>query len=101
MARKRELERAKKRFLSETEHREWVQGVGIGRVGRKLGLLISVRPGTKSAASRVLNRLELDVPVTVRAVDNIRTRGSNRSSSETKQFEDLRSVALARIEKHE
>lgn len=99
MARRREVERAKKQFLTETENRDWVQGVGIGRVDRYLGLIVSVRPGTKPAASRVLNRLNLEVPVLVRAVTDIRSQPPTKISANTKSFEFLRNAANSRLNK--
>ncbi len=99
MARRREVERAKERFLAETEDRDWIQGVGIGRVERKLGLVINVRPGAKPAASRLLNRLELDVPVSVRAIEEIRARAPRESGSEADTLDVLRQAALSRLGK--
>jgi hypothetical protein len=99
MARRREVERAKKQFLAETENRDWVQGVGIGRVDRYLGLIVSVRPGTKPAASRILNRLELAVPVRVRAVADIRSQSPTSLAVDAKSFEFLRNAANSRLNK--
>jgi len=99
MARRREIERAKKQFLTETENRDWVQGVGIGKIDRYLGMIVSVRPGTKPAASRVLNRLKLDVPVLVRAVADIRSQSPIKPSEEGNSFEFLRAAANSRLNK--
>ena len=97
MARKREVERAKKRFLAVTEHHDWVQGVGIGHVESQLGLVINVRPRMKPAANRLLSKLKLNVPVMVRVVDEVRARTPSRSSSESESIESLRNAARSRI----
>jgi len=99
VARRREVERAKKQFLTETENRDWVQAVGIGRIDRYLGLIVSVRPGTKPAASRVLNRLNLAVPVQVRAVAEVRTQPPTEIAANVKSFEYLRKAANSRLNK--
>lgn len=96
MARKRDLERAKRRFLTETTNREWVQGVGVGLIEGQLGLIISVRPRTKPAASRLLKRLDLDVPIQVRAVSEIRARAPDQASK-AESREMLRKAAHARF----
>lgn len=101
MARKREVERAKKRLLAETNDRDWLQSVGVGSIDGKLGLVISVRPRTKPAASRLLNRLELNVPVRVRAVKNIQTQAASRRhlKSEPESIKSLRDAAMTRLSK--
>ncbi len=99
MARRREVERAKKRLLAETVDRDWMQGVGIGRVDNKLGLVINVRPGAESALSRLLNRLELDVPVSVRRIDEIRARTPREPSADADSMAALREFALSRLAK--
>lgn len=100
MARRRDVERAKKLFLAETENRDWMQGVGIGRVESELGLVINVRPGTKAAASRLLNRLEIEVPVSVRAVEEIRARKQGPRSSDDESLAAFREAALSRLGRH-
>lgn len=99
MARKREVERAKKRLMAETKGRDWIQSVGVGSIDGKLGLVISVRSRTKPAASRLLNRLELNVPVQVRAVQKVRAlaASSRHSASETESIESLRDAAMTRL----
>lgn len=103
MARRRELERAKRRLLEETNGRDWVQSVGVGSIDGKLGLVLSVRARTKPAASRLLNRLDLKVPIRVRAVRNIQTQAakSRSSDSETKSINSLRSAAMIRLSKND
>ena len=99
MASRRKLERAKRRFLAETEDREWLRAVGIGLVEKHLGLIISVRPGAKSAASRLLNQLDLDVPILLRAIKDVRARGRSKEPArhETQSMGRLRKAALARF----
>ncbi len=93
------MERAKKRFLAETEDRDWVQGVGIGRVEKKLGLVVNVRPGAESAASRVLEQLEIDVPVSLRSIEEIRARAPKGRSADAKSMDALRKAALSRLDR--
>lgn len=101
MASRRKLERAKKRFLAASEDCDWLQAVGIGLVDEQPGLVISVRPGAKSSASRLLNRLELDVPVTLRAIEKIRARepATESADREARSMQALRDAALARFKK--
>ena len=96
MARKREVERAKRLFLSETEHRDWVRGVGIGLVEGRIGLIVNVAPRTKPAASRLLRKLEIDVPTQVRAVPEIRAKVPSKPA-ETDAFDALRKAAQDRL----
>jgi len=96
MARKREVERAKRRLLIETKDRDWIQGVGVGLVEGRIGLIVSVAPKTKPAASRLLRRLDLDVPTQIRAVGEIRARKPGKTSA-SQSIDMLRSVAQARL----
>ncbi|MEM7255415.1 MAG: hypothetical protein AAF493_28785 [Pseudomonadota bacterium] len=96
MDEKRRIEEAKARFLAETEDRDWVHGVGIGRVDNALGLVITIRPSAKSVATRVLRRLSLRVPVSVRTASDINAR-LPRESDDSESFERLRNAARERF----
>lgn len=84
MARKRELERAKIKFLAELDALEnsanssnvssCVKGIGMARIERKLGLVINVQSDKKKTIDRLLKKLDLDVPVEIRLVEKIKAR---------------------------
>jgi hypothetical protein len=68
------VRRAKDRVLAETSHESWFQAAAIARVGRDVGLLISVRRGARAEAQRFLDRLAIDVPFQIRELGPVRAR---------------------------
>lgn len=96
---------AKKRLLEKAGDRNWLLAVGISKLDSKLGLKVSVRPGTKGAATRVINGLQLRVPVRVRTVTDIRKLPAKGGAKRTKPakagaelVQQLRKQALRRLE---
>ena len=68
------VRRAKDRVLAETSHESWFQAAAIARVGKDIGLLISVRPGARTEAQQFLDRLAIDVPFQIRELGPVRVR---------------------------
>ncbi|MCP3980339.1 MAG: hypothetical protein GY716_13635 [bacterium] len=97
MASHREVARAKKRFLEIATGRVWLMGVGVGLVDDELGLIISVDPKAKSAASRIVNRLSLEVPVALRGVEEIHARTADEQPDDDEDLDELRRIARLRM----
>ena len=102
MARRRDLQRAKKLFLEAAADRDWMLGVGMGMVDGTRGLVVYVTPKAKSAARRLANRLELNVPVQLRGVEEIRaqapvTEPVAEPDADDVDMEQLRRIAAKRL----
>jgi len=74
MASSNELGRAKERLLDAAVNASWLVGVGIGRVDGEVGLVVSVEPRSEPEARRVLDELDLGVPVLLRGIGDVRAR---------------------------
>jgi hypothetical protein len=68
------IQRAKSRLVSRLGDVDWVTGVGISRARSRFTIRLSVRPGCRARAERVLADLDLDVPVEVLEVAPARAR---------------------------
>ena len=90
------LEQAKSLFLAEAGDEDWLQAVGIGLVEDELGLVISVKPGKEPAARRILQRLDVEVPVSIRAIEEIRARDTE-VTSDSQSIDFLRRSARKRL----
>ena len=92
------VETAKRRLIDASGDRPWLMALGIGKVDGELGLIVSVKPSAKPAATRVINRLHLDVPVEIRGVGQIRARAKAKAGSASKHsVEALRKLAAKRL----
>ena len=69
-----QLDRAKKRLLGHIEGCAWFCGLGVGQVADGVGLVMSVRRGSRRTALRRLAELSLAVEVDVREVGTVRAR---------------------------
>jgi hypothetical protein len=68
------IQRAKSLLVSRLGDLDWVTAVGITRARSQFALRLSVRPGCRRRAERVLAELRLDVPVEVLEVAPARAR---------------------------
>jgi hypothetical protein len=93
------VRRAKKRLLEAASERQWLRGVGIGRVDSEVGLIISVKPTAKGAATRVINKLGLGVPFEIRGVTGVRKSPAARRAGAGRVVEELRAEAQRRMKR--
>lgn len=92
------VRRAKKRLLEAASERQWLRGVGIGRVDSEVGLIISVKPTAKGAATRVINKLGLGVPFEIRGVSGVR-KSPAASRASGRVVDELRAEAQRRMKR--
>jgi hypothetical protein len=90
------IAKAKKAVLAAAEGGEWLRGIGTSVVDGKRGLVVNVREADKVEASRIIEKLELPVPVRVRAVGDIRARGQFEKPAGSADVEQLREIARRR-----
>ncbi len=66
----------KARVLAAVQDASWLRGVGLARVDGRVGVLVSVQSAHALEAESAIEALDLDVPVRVREVRNVRARSS-------------------------